>query len=154
MLTLIWVFHLLAHLQSCFCQIPIRPGRIGQTVEHSKFKSAQPSPRGHGTPRRAQYSRDSLPLSDEESDGRDEGDDADERAEVAGGGGLVEDAHFLPLVVVVVPSIRRDRTEHKDGENLQFIESDALLVASFEGFCAYMHLRARFLFVSTLSGDW
>ena len=83
------------------------------------------------------YFRDSLPFSDEESDGRNEGDDADERAEVAGGGGLVEDAHLLPLVVVVVPSVRRYCAEHEDGENLQFVDgSHALLVATLEGFCA------------------
>ena len=35
--TLILVFHHLARLPSRFCQIPISPGRIGQTVEHSKF---------------------------------------------------------------------------------------------------------------------
>ena len=39
------MFHYLAHLPSRFCQIPISPGRIGQAVEHSKFKSTQPSPR-------------------------------------------------------------------------------------------------------------
>ena len=49
-LTLIWMFHLLAHLPSRLWQIPISPSRIGQTVEHSKFKSAQPSPRAHETP--------------------------------------------------------------------------------------------------------
>ena len=37
-------------LPSCFCQIPICPGRIGQTVEHSNFKSTQPIPRSDGTP--------------------------------------------------------------------------------------------------------
>ena len=37
-------------MPSYFCQIPISPGRIGQTVEHSKFKSTQPSPHADGTP--------------------------------------------------------------------------------------------------------
>ena len=37
-------------LPSRFCQIPICPGRIGQTVEHSNFKSTQPIPRSDGTP--------------------------------------------------------------------------------------------------------
>ena len=37
---LIWVFHRLAWLPSGFCHIPINPGRIGQTVEHSKSKSS------------------------------------------------------------------------------------------------------------------
>ena len=32
------------------CQILIRPSRIGETVEHSKSKSTQPSPRADGTP--------------------------------------------------------------------------------------------------------
>ena len=32
-LTLIWIFHHLAHLHSHFCQIPHSLGRIGQTVE-------------------------------------------------------------------------------------------------------------------------
>ena len=41
-LTLIWVFHRLAQLHSHFCQIPISPGRIGQTVEHPKSKPSQP----------------------------------------------------------------------------------------------------------------
>ena len=41
-LTLIWVFHHLAQLPSRFCQIPICPGRIGQTVTHSN--SSQPNP--------------------------------------------------------------------------------------------------------------
>ena len=49
-MTLIWVFHYLAHLPSRFCQIPISPGRFGQTVEHSKFKSTQPSPRADEFP--------------------------------------------------------------------------------------------------------
>ena len=31
-------------LPSCFCKIPISPGRIGQTMERSKLKSTQPSP--------------------------------------------------------------------------------------------------------------
>ena len=35
--TLIWVLHHPPHLPSRFCQIPISPGRIGQTVEHTKF---------------------------------------------------------------------------------------------------------------------
>ena len=49
--TLIWVFPHLAQLPNrCLCQIPISPGRIGQTVGHSKFKSMQPSPRADGTP--------------------------------------------------------------------------------------------------------
>ena len=48
--TLIWVFHHLAQLPSRFCQIPISPGRIGQTVEHSKFKSTQPSLEHMGHP--------------------------------------------------------------------------------------------------------
>ena len=43
--TLIWVFHHLAHPASLSCQTPISPGRIWQTVEHSKLKSTQPSPR-------------------------------------------------------------------------------------------------------------
>ena len=46
-LTLILVFH---HLPSRFCQIPISPRRIGQTVEHTKYKSTRPSPRADGTP--------------------------------------------------------------------------------------------------------
>ena len=37
--TLIWVPQHLAQLQWNFCQIPISPGRIGQTVEHPKSKS-------------------------------------------------------------------------------------------------------------------
>ena len=48
-LTLISLFHHLPQLYSRFCQIPIRPGRIGQTVEHSKYKSTQPSQRADGT---------------------------------------------------------------------------------------------------------
>ena len=44
-LNLIWVFNLLAHLPSHFCQIPINPGRIGQTVEPTK-----PSPRPDESP--------------------------------------------------------------------------------------------------------
>ena len=35
-LTLISVFHHLAQLPSRFCQIPISPSRVGQTVEHFK----------------------------------------------------------------------------------------------------------------------
>ena len=38
-LTVIWMFHLLVQLPSGFRQIPISPGRTGQTVEHSEFKS-------------------------------------------------------------------------------------------------------------------
>ena len=37
-------------LPSCFCQIPISPSRVGQTVEHPKFKSTKPSISSHGTP--------------------------------------------------------------------------------------------------------
>ena len=37
-------------LPSLFCQIPISPSRVGQTVEHSKSKSTKPSLRAHGTP--------------------------------------------------------------------------------------------------------
>ena len=61
------------------------------------------------------------PFSDEEGDCGDEGDDADEGTKVACGGGLVEDADLLPLVVIVVPTVRRYRAEHEDGENLQFV---------------------------------
>ena len=49
-LTSIWMFHHLSQLPSRFCQIPFSPDRIGQTVEHSTFKSTQPSPRADGTP--------------------------------------------------------------------------------------------------------
>ena len=48
--TLIWVFHHLAHPASLSCQTPISPGRIWQTVEHSKLKSTQPSPREDESP--------------------------------------------------------------------------------------------------------
>ena len=41
-LTLILVLHQLAQLPTRFCHIPISPGRIGQTVEHSKSKSLNP----------------------------------------------------------------------------------------------------------------
>ena len=37
-------------LPSCFCKIPISPGRIGQTMERSKLKSTQPSPGADETP--------------------------------------------------------------------------------------------------------
>ena len=37
-------------MPSYFCHIPISPGKIGQTVEHSKFKPTQPSPRANGIP--------------------------------------------------------------------------------------------------------
>ena len=46
-LTLSWVFHQLAPLPSRFCQIPISPSRIRQTVERSKSKS---NPQADGTP--------------------------------------------------------------------------------------------------------
>ena len=49
------MFHQLAHLPSRFCQIPICPVRIGQTVEHIKFKSIQPSPRADESPCRQFY---------------------------------------------------------------------------------------------------
>ena len=49
-LTLISVFHHIDQLPSRFCQIPISPRRVGQTVEHSKFKSTQPNPGAHKTP--------------------------------------------------------------------------------------------------------
>ena len=49
-LTLISVFHHLSQLPSCFCQIPIRPSRVGQTMEHSKSKSTKPSLSSLGTP--------------------------------------------------------------------------------------------------------
>ena len=49
-LTLIRVFHHLAQLPSHFWQIPIIQGRIGQTIEQSKFKSSRPIPRADGTP--------------------------------------------------------------------------------------------------------
>ena len=74
-----------------------------------------------------------LPLSDEEEDGRDESDDADERAEVAGGGGLVEDADVLPLRAVVVPPVRRYCAEHEDGENLE-----SLCLTGLLRFCAVL----------------
>ena len=48
-LTLISVFHHLAQLPSRFCQIPITPSRVGQTVEHSKSKSTKPSLSSLGT---------------------------------------------------------------------------------------------------------
>ena len=44
------MFHHVAHMPSRFCQIPICPQRIGQMVEHSKFKPTQPSPRANGIP--------------------------------------------------------------------------------------------------------
>ena len=44
------IFHHLTHLHSHFSQIPHSLGRIGQTVEHSKYKSTQPSLRPIGTP--------------------------------------------------------------------------------------------------------
>ena len=47
---MISVFHHLAQLPSRFCQIPISPRRIGQTVERTKYKSTRPSPRADGTP--------------------------------------------------------------------------------------------------------
>ena len=37
-------------LPGFFCQIPVRPFRIGPTMEHLKFKSTQPSPRANGHP--------------------------------------------------------------------------------------------------------
>ena len=49
-LTLISVFHHLAQLPSRFCQSPISPSRVGQTVEHSKSKSTKPSLSSLGTP--------------------------------------------------------------------------------------------------------
>ena len=42
--TFIWMFHHLAHLRLRFCQIPMIPSRIGQTIEHSKLKSTLTSP--------------------------------------------------------------------------------------------------------------
>ena len=50
-LNLIWVFHHLAQLLIRFCQINTSPSRIRQTVQvqHSKFKSTQPSARVDGT---------------------------------------------------------------------------------------------------------
>ena len=50
MLTLISVFNRLAQLPSRFCQIQISQSRIGQTVEHSKFKATKPSLSSLGTP--------------------------------------------------------------------------------------------------------
>ena len=55
-LTLIWVYPLgvpvcnmhVTQLPGFFCQIPVRPSRIGPTMEHLKFKSTQPSPRANG----------------------------------------------------------------------------------------------------------
>ena len=48
---LVWVdFDLGVQLPSRFCWIPISPGRIGQTVEHTKFKSTLPNKRADGTP--------------------------------------------------------------------------------------------------------
>ena len=35
---------LIAQLPSCFCQIPISPGRIDPTVQHSNLNSTLPSP--------------------------------------------------------------------------------------------------------------
>ena len=42
-LTLISVFHHLVRQPSRFCQIPISPNSVRQTVEHSKSKSTKPS---------------------------------------------------------------------------------------------------------------
>ena len=42
-MTWIWKFHHVAQLPSRFCQIPISPSRIGQTVEHLKSRSINPT---------------------------------------------------------------------------------------------------------------
>ena len=44
-MTLIQMFHHLAQLPSQFCQIPIGPSRISQTLEHQNTSQPNPGPR-------------------------------------------------------------------------------------------------------------